>query len=528
MAAAAPYDREHETEAGFAAIHSLTVEDPSTRQELSRKYAGIVAGMREVFDSGRTKVVEWRREQLQNLIKGIRENTEFIAVATAADLGGPKLRPVLDMAPIISDAEYALGNLSTWTKPRKVSSDIPADFMSSFTVRPEPKGVTLNIAPWNFPICLSFEPLVAAIAAGNCMIIKPSELSPHCADVIQFIVEKYLDPDCIKVIKGAVNETQALLDQRWDHIMYTGNGVIARTVMEAAAKHITPVTLELGGKSPVLVDETANMAAVVNRVFGTKSMNQGQICVAPDYVIIHETRCEEFISAFTKQVASSKFGEGSKDNPNWGNIINENHVERLRRLIDTSGGKVRSGGSADIDAKARHVPLTVIEGPDLDAPVMHEEVFGPILPVIPVKNMDEGIRMIKDRERPLALYVFSQDAKFQERVLSECPSGGAAVNSAMEHMCNKRAPFGGTGASGMGKYHGKDGFDEFSHYRTILYKKGSQPMLPPVEKQPAWFHDAALKMLVTGFVSPETKQKVKMAGAAAFAAGAAVLIRSRL
>jgi len=286
--------------------------------------------------------------------------------------------------------------------------------------------------------------------------------------------------------------------------------------------------LELGGKSPVLVDKTANMDAVVNRVFAAKSTNQGQICIAPDYVIIDESRQVEFLSKFAKQIKSSNFGEGSKGNPNWGKIINTRHAERLKRLIDTSGGEVVCGGSADVDTAAQHVPLTLIKDVAPDAPVMNEEVFGPVLPVISVKHMDDGIEMIKQRERPLALYIFSQDKQFQERVLKECTSGGAAVNTALDQVGNKQAPFGGTGASGSGKYHGKYGFDEFSHIRTVLYKSGSAALLPPPEKQPAWLYDVALKAAVTGFVSPETKQKLKMLGLGAFGLGAVFALRSRL
>jgi len=270
------------------------------------------------------------------------------------------------------------------------------------------------------------------------------------------------------------------------------------------------------------------MDTVVNRVFAAKAMNQGQTCIAPDYVLIDESRMEEFCEKFAAQVKSSNFGVGSKTNPNWGNIINERHAERLKRLIDTSGGRVVCGGSEDVDTAAKHVPLTVINGVTTDSPIMHEEIFGPLLPVVTVKNMSEALRVVKDRERPLALYIFSQDKVFQERALAECTSGGAAVNTALEQIANKQAPFGGTGGSGFGKYHGKDGFDEFSHYRTVLYKSGSNPTLPPVEQQPAWLYDVALKALVTGFVSEETKAKLRAAGLGVAALATALAVKSRL
>lgn len=516
------------SEAGFAALQAERQVSASSTEELSRQYSGMVEGMRAVFDSGRTKDVEWRRRQLQNLIRGIQENHEAIRRAIDSDLGGPRVRPIFDMGGVVGNAEYALANLDSWTKPQVMRNDIPIDIQSTFQVRPEPKGVTLNVAPWNFPLAMCFQPLVPALAAGNMMVIKPSEMAPASAEVIEMLVNKYLDTECVKVIQGAVAETTALLDQRWDHIFYTGNGVVARIVMQAAAKNLTPLSLELGGKSPVIVDKTANMATVVNRVFAAKSTNQGQICVSPDYVLIDESREQEFLDAFSTQVKSSNFGVGSKANPNWGKIINSRHAERLKRLIDTSGGQVVCGGSEDVDVAAQHVPLTLLKNVSPDAPVMHEEIFGPVLPVIPVKNMDDGIQFVKDRERPLALYVFSQDKAFQEKVLGECTSGGAAVNTALEHLANNEAPFGGTGASGFGRYHGKFGFDEFTHYRTVLYKTGSNPVTPPPEQQPEWLYDVILKATVTGFVSPETKQKLKLAGSAVVALAGVAALRSRL
>jgi len=517
------------SEAAWAAVQTAvaTVDEKEAKQ-LAAKCGAMVAEMRATFRSGRTRNLSWRRKQLSALMRGIQESHERIAVAVLQDLGGAKTRAIFDMGTAIGDIEHALANLEQWVAPATVKNDLIVDFQSTYTVRPEPKGVTLNIAPWNFPVILSFQPLVPALAAGNCMVIKPSEMSPHCAEVIEYIVNTYLDTDCVKVLQGAVAETTALLEQHWDHIFYTGNGAVGRIVMQAAAKHLTPVTLELGGKSPVLVDKTADMAAVVNRIFFMKALNCGQICVAPDYVVIDESRSEEFLREFIKQVNSSGFAEHSKENQNWGAIVNSRHVERLIRLIRTSGGEILCGGAEQADAAARHVPLTVIKSPAPDAPVLHEEIFGPVLPVIPVKSMDEGIKMVRERELPLALYVFSRDKAFQERVLNECDSGGASVNTCSEQLLNKEAPFGGIGASGLGQYHGKAGFDTFSHPRTVLFKSGRQAALPPPEQQPAWLYDVALKFYVTGFLSPTTaasKRKFKTALALVLALVVAVLQR---
>lgn len=469
--------------------------DSYVTDEMGQDYAIMLEDMRAVFDSGRTKDVEWRRDQLEKLILGMQENADQIVEAISADMGGGQLRGLFDTV-AIQDAKFALANLNQWTKPTPVASDMPFDFKSSFYVRPEPKGVTLNIGPWNYPFNLCLQPLVAAIAAGNCMVIKPSEMAPNSAIVIERIVTDYLDNDAVKVVQGGRASSTALLAQHWDHIFYTGNGAVGRIVLEAAAKHLTPVTLELGGKNPVLVDSTADMDAAVNRIFYAKWTNQGQTCVAPDFVIIDETRKEEFITKFADQIKASGFGEGSLDNPTWGKIINKRHAERLKRLIDTSGGEVVIGGAAQVDVDAQHVPMTVIKDVDLNAPIMSEEIFGPVLPVISVSNMDDAIKMVKRLEKPLALYVFSEDEAFQERALTECTSGGACVNTAFEHIVNKQAPFGGVGESGMGRYHGKYGFDEFSHLRTVLYKKGSDPALPHPENTPGWFYKLLRTVLV--------------------------------
>merc|ERR1712232_93699 len=479
-------------------------------QKLSTRYETMVGEMRKTFNSGRTKALAWRRRQLEALMRGVQENHERIAAAVAIDIGGPKTRAIFEMGPTIGDVEYALANLDRWVAPETKKNDLAIDFQSTYTVRPTLKGVTLNISAWNAPMILSMHPLVPALAAGNCMVIKPSEMSPHCAEVLEYIVNNYLDTDCVKVVHGAVIETTALLEQRWDHVLYTGNGSVGRIVMQAAAKHLTPVTLELGGKSPVFVDKTADMATVVNRVFFAKALNCGQICMNADYVVIDETRVDEFLRRFVEQVNTSGFADGSKENPNWGKILNSRHVERLLRLIRTSGGEILCGGAEGADSAARHVTFTVIKSPSRDAPIMHEEIFGPILPVIPVKSMDEAIEMVKERELPLGLYIFSRDKAFQERVLSECDSGGACVNTCLEQVLNHEVPFGGIGASGMGQYHGKAGFDTFSHPRTVLFKSGRQAALPPPEQQPSWLYNVALKFYVTGFFSATTaKTKTK-------------------
>jgi len=519
------------SEQGFAAVNAARGTDENLTQQLKGEYAKMVADVRAVFDSGRTKEVAWRKQQLKGIIKGAKAHKDEIVAALQQDLGGPKLRS------IIGDAEYALKMVDQWAAPQFPASTepLPLTLGSTASMRPEPKGVTLNVAPWNFPFAMCFQPLAAAVAAGCPMILKPSEMAPASAEVIKKIIEGYMDNECYKVVLGAVPETTALLAQKWDHIFYTGNGSIGRVVMEAAAKNLTPMTLELGGKSPVLIDSTAKLDAAVNRIFYAKNLNCGQICIAPDYVMVHEAVADEFIKKFVGQIQKS-YGASAKDHEHWGKIINGRHCERLRRLIETSCGEVVCGGLDEIDVEARHVPLTVIKNPDMASPVMNEEVFGPVLPIVIVKDMQEGIRVVREKERPLALYIFSEDQKFVEHVLSTCTSGGACVNSCLEQIAaNKELPFGGTGASGFGKYHGRFGFEEFSHLRAVLYKTTmtSQSILPPPEQCPPWLFDVAMKVLVTGFVSDELKEKLeglkKVGGVAVAAAVAGMLFkRSKL
>jgi len=502
-------------EAGFAKVNAGRERDEALTQRLTEEYSKTVEGMRAVFKTGRSKDVEWRRRQLQGLRRAFHEMHEEIATAVIADLGGPKMRALGDMGPIVGDAEYALEHLDEWTKPKTIPGTEGAalNFGNTSVVRPTPKGIILNVAPWNFPLAMCFQPLVAALAAGNGAMIKPSEMAPNCAAVIKKIVETYLDTELVKVTLGAVPETTALLAQKWDHIFYTGNGCIGRIVMEAAAKHLTPMTLELGGKSPCIIDSTAKIDAAVNRIFFAKTMNCGQVCIAPDYVLVHESKQEEFTKKFVGQVKKS-FGEDHKASPHWGRIINGRHAQRLTGLIESAGGQVLSGGADKVDVQEKFVPLTVIKDVPLSAPIMHEEIFGPILPIIPVKTMEEALSIVEEKERPLALYVFSEDKKFVEETLTRITSGGAAVNSAMEQIiANKELPFGGTGGSGFGKYHGRAGFEEFSHMRSVLYKTTmhSNSLMPPPEAQPAWMYDAGLKMMVVGFVSDSTRQKLKVA-----------------
>jgi len=489
---------------------------------LTKAYGTMVSEMRTVFASGKTRNLEWRRHQLEQLHKMIAENHEAITAAVRSDLGGSKIRGVGEIA-VAGAADHALGHLRAWTTEKWVAGLVHRQYC-----RPEPKGVVLIISPWNFPFQLSLGPLVPAIAAGNLAVIKPSELSLACAPLITSLVKKYMDPECIKVIQGDIPETTALLNQKWDHIFYTGNGTVGRIVMAAAAKHLTTVSLELGGKSPAIIDETALMDSACERLSLAKFMNCGQICVAPDYVLVHRSREQEFLEK-SKALVKKSFGNDAKTSEDYGTIINERHVDRISKLIETCGGTVVCGGTQDVDRGARYVPPTIISQPSMDSTMMKEEIFGPVMPVIPFDDFEAALRIIKEQDTPLAFYVYSQNSQNIETALSTISSGGSCVNSSLEHLLSEEMPFGGKGESGMGAYHGKFGFDEFSHTRGVLYKstlpgfRGTAFPLPDAAKPlPGFVYGIAVKMSV-GFIPRPMKafwrandRLVKMLGLAGF------------
>jgi aldehyde dehydrogenase (NAD+) len=329
----------------------------------------------------------------------------------------------------------------------------------------EPLGVVLVISPWNYPVQLLLSPLVGAIAAGNCAVLKPSEVTPNVSDVIGRLVPKYLDPDAITVVQGGVDETTAVLRERFDHILYTGNGAVARHVMEAAAKHLTPITLELGGKSPCIVDKDVDLMVAARRIAWGKFLNAGQTCVAPDYVLVHESRERDLIDALKKAVHEF-YGDDPKRTPDYGRIVNERHHRRLAVLL--KDGEVALGGQAD--EADRYIAPTILRNVPTNAPVMADEIFGPILPVLTVRSIDEAVTFVNARPKPLALYVFTKDPKVGEDVLARTSSGGACVNATIWHLANPNLPFGGVGPSGMGAYHGRDSFETFSHRKAVVTK----------------------------------------------------------
>jgi aldehyde dehydrogenase (NAD+) len=424
-----------------------------------------VARLRATFDSGRTRPLEWRRAQLERLAALLDENADELVDALQADLRKPGLEAfVADLATTRSECKLARKKLRRWTRPERVRVPL-SQWPGRARVVREPLGVVLVIAPWNYPVQLLLCPLVGALAAGNCAVLKPSEVTAHTSAALAKLLPRYLDPDAVAVVEGAVPETTALLAERFDHIFYTGNSRIGRIVMAAAARHLTPVTLELGGKSPCLVDADVDIAVAARRIVWGKFLNAGQTCIAPDYVLVHESRERALLDALTSTLREF-YGDEPQRSTDLARIVSDAHYERLSKLLES--GEVVAGGGCD--AAERYVAPTVLRNVSPDAPVMQEEIFGPILPVLTVPDMESAIEFVNAREKPLALYLFSNDAALEQRVIAETSSGGVCVNATIWHIANPNLPFGGVGESGLGAYHGRHSFELFSHKKSVVTK----------------------------------------------------------
>jgi len=439
-----------------------SVSTPTTDlEEIPRR----VEALRRSFASGVTRPLAWRREQLSRLAALLRENRDALLGALHRDFGKPPIEALLtDVSIVAAEADQARKQLARWTKPQRVATPLNQRPGRSRLVR-EPLGTVLIIAPWNYPVQLLLSPLVGALAAGNCAVLKPSELTPHTSALLADLVPRYLDPACVALVEGGVPETTALLAERFDHILYTGGGAVAHRVMEAAARHLTPVTLELGGKSPCIVDDTANLEVAARRITWGKFLNAGQTCIAPDYVLVDARREEELIVKLGAAVREF-YGADPKQSPDYARIVNARHYERLARLL--KDGEVAVGGQ--IEPEARYIAPTVLRRVRPDADVMREEIFGPILPVIAVRGLDEALAFVNGREKPLALYLFSENAEAKRRVETETSSGGMCLNHVIWQVANPNLPFGGVGPSGTGAYHGRYSFETFSHRKAVVEK----------------------------------------------------------
>jgi aldehyde dehydrogenase (NAD+) len=445
-----------------------------------------VKAARATFDSGRTRSYEWRLKQLEGLLRMLASEEQAICEALNQDVGKPRLEAwAAEVSECAGGVRYMKKHLKKWMKPERVSTSIVAMPGKSRIYR-EPLGVVLIIAPWNYPFSLVINPLMGALAAGNCAVIKPSEVAPATSALLARILPQYLDGDAVRVVEGAVPETTELLNQRFDHIFYTGNGAVGRIVMQAAAKHLTPVTLELGGKSPCIVDEHADLDVAVKRVAWGKFYNCGQTCVAPDYVLVHEKIHDRFVSMLVDTIKSF-WGDNPQQSKDYGRVVNARHHMRLMSLIPGSG-QVASGGQGD--EADRYLAPTVLTGVSESAPIMQDEIFGPILPVLKVDNIEHAVRFVNARPKPLALYLFSGSSASYEKVVTGTSSGGMVLNHAILHLAVPGLPFGGVGESGMGAYHGKHSFDTFSHKKAVLKKPTAvDPSIiypPYADRKEAW------------------------------------------
>ena len=421
--------------------------------------ADVVARLRATFRSGRTKPVEWRTTQLRRLRELLTEKGTELAAALHADLGKSSteaFRTEIDFT--IREIDHTLDHLTDWLRPE--SAPVPPHLGADATAwtQYDPLGVVLVIAPWNYPAQLLLAPVVGALA-------KPSELAPATSAAIARLLPAYLDTDAVAVVEGGVPETTALLAERFDHIFYTGNGTVGRIVLRAAAEHLTPVTLELGGKSPAFVDRDADLAVVADRLVRGKFLNAGQTCVAPDYVLTDPDTAAALEPLFVKAV-ETLYGADPAGSGEYGRIINERHFDRLTGLLDS--GRTVVGGESDRTAK--YIAPTVLADVDPEAPVMREEIFGPILPIVTVPGLDAAIDFINDRDKPLALYVFTDSDTTRTRIADETSSGGLGYGLPLAHLTVSDLPFGGVGESGMGNYHGRYSIETFSHRKAILEK----------------------------------------------------------
>lgn len=445
--------------------------------------------LREAFDSGRTRPADFRAAQLKGLRSFLKDNKRQLQEALALDLHKSAFEfEVSELSIVENEIDLVLRSLRAWMRDEKVSRNLATQLDSAF-IRKEPFGLVLIIAPWNYPVNLTLVPLVGALAAGNCVVLKPSEFSRSTEKVLAEELPRYLDQGCFALVQGGPEETRQLLEHRFDYIFFTGSPRVGRLVMTAAAKHLTPVTLELGGKNPCYVDEDCNIQTVANRVAFFRFFNAGQTCVAPDYVLCSPATQERLLPAL--QAAIIRFyGDDPRHSASLGRVCSHKHFRRLQDLLGC--GRVVIGGQSDeLD---RYIAPTVLVDVQETEPVMQEEIFGPILPIMTVGSLDEAIAFIRKQEKPLALYAFSNNRQVVKRVLAQTSSGGFCGNDGFMHLTLASLPFGGVGASGMGCYHGRFSFDTFSHHRACLLRRPGLEKLFSLRYPP--YSDRNLRLLL--------------------------------
>ncbi len=421
--------------------------------------------MRDFFQTGTTLSVAWRKKQLKALKASISEHEKVILKALYEDLGKSDFEGyATELGIVYSEIDQHLKHLDAWSRPKRVRSTLLSFPSRSFIVT-QPVGVVLIMSPWNYPFQLTIAPLVAALAAGNCAVVKPSRYSSHTSRIIVEVLAKVFPSDYVTTFEGGSEMNTALLNYRFDHIFFTGSPTVGKIVMQKAARFLTPVTLELGGKSPAIIDEGANLKLAAKSIAWGKCLNAGQTCIAPDYILVRRDLQERFIEELIGTM-QSMYGTDPLNNSEFPKIINQKHFSRLTGLLEH--GTLTYGGQ--LDPKLMKIAPTILTEPNLTSSLMTDEIFGPLLPIIAYDNFDEAFSFVENREHPLALYYFGKDKQNQRRVVHTLIYGGGCINDTVLHLSNPHLPFGGVGASGMGKYHAKEGFTTFSHRKSILRK----------------------------------------------------------
>ncbi|KAL6208300.1 hypothetical protein ACLB2K_019251 [Fragaria x ananassa] len=436
----------------------------------SREAAAMVEELRGSYRSGKTRSYEWRVSQLKKLEKITEFHEQEIVEALRSDLSKPETESfVQEIGMLKSACKLAIKNLKSWMKPATAKTSMTT-FPSSAEIVSEPLGVVLVISAWNYPFLLSLDPVVGAIAAGNAVVLKPSELAPATSSLLAKLLGEYMDSSSVRVVEGAVAETSALLEQKWDKICYTGNGRVGRIVMASAAKHLTPVLLELGGKCPVVVDFGINLQVASRRIIAGKwGCNNGQACVSPDHIITTKEFASKLVDALKSEL-DNFYGKNPLQSKDLSRIVNSNHYDRLTKLLDEDkvSGKVIHGGERD-KSNLRIAPTILLDVPQ-DSLIMQEEIFGPLLPIITVDKIEDSFELITSGTKPLAAYLFTNNQKLKDYFVRNVSAGGLLINDTTLHLTVPTLPFGGVGESGMGAYHGKFSFEAFSHKKAVVYR----------------------------------------------------------
>ena len=419
------------------------------------------------FNTHKTKNLKFRKQQLKLLSKNIKNHENELLDALYKDLGKSKVEAyATEIGMLLKSIKLMRKELKNWSKTKQTDTPLYL-FPTKSYIKKEPYGTVLIIGPFNYPVQLVFEPLIGAIAAGNTAIVKPSELTPHVAIVIKDIIEDTFDEAYVSVVEGGIEETQTLLSLPFDYMFFTGSEKVGKIVYEATARKLIPVTLELGGKSPVIVDDTANIKVASERISFGKFTNAGQTCVAPDYILVQRKVKNDLIKALKKTITEF-YGENIEKSPDFGRIVNQKHFNRLNDLIQIHKDNVVFGGNSS--KEDLYIEPTLLDNITNDNKIMKEEIFGPILPIITYDNFDEVLEIIQSKSKPLSLYLFSEDENMTHRVVEELSFGGGAINDTLMHLANPNLPFGGVGSSGIGQYHGKYSFDTFSHMKSYTFK----------------------------------------------------------